>query len=205
MESNRKKQKKFQIILIFVGFFLIIFTYFYKPYHNKLKVMENEKVEKNLDSVIDKTSDADKNKTTSFESVEYKGLYDLNKNFNIKSENAYILNNEPNIVYMTNMHVILYLDEDRIVNIKSNKGRYNKLNHDCFFEENVRATDGDTKIFSEKLDLLASENSAKIYDDVFLNYSTGTLEADIIDYNFITKHFKVSMFDDSAIKMKVIK
>ena len=46
--------------------------------------MENEKVEKNLDSVIDKTSDADKNKTTSFESVEYKGLYDLNKNFNIK-------------------------------------------------------------------------------------------------------------------------
>ena len=61
------------------------------------------------------------------------------------------------------------------------------------------------EIFSEKLDLLASENSAKIYDDVFLNYSTGTLEADIIDYNFITKHFKVSMFDDSAIKMKVIK
>jgi hypothetical protein len=205
MELNRKKQRKFQIALIFVGLFLIIFTYFYKPYLNKLKVLENEKVEKKLDSVIDRNSDFDKNKTTSFESVEYKGLYDLDKNFNIKSENAYILNNEPNIVYMTSMHVILYLDEERVVNIKSNKGRYNKLTHDCFFEENVRAIDEDTKIFSEKLDLLASKNIAKIYDDVFLNYTTGTLEADIIDYNFITKHFKVSMFDDSAIKMKVIK
>jgi hypothetical protein len=205
MELNRKKQKKFQIALIFIGVFLIIFTYFYKPYLNKLKVLENKNVEKNLDSVIDSNSDIKKNQTTSFKSVEYKGLYDLNKIFNIKSEDAYILNDEPNIVYMTNMHVTLYLDEGRIVNIKSNKGSYNKLTHDCFFEENVRATDEETKIFSEKLDLITSENSAKIYNDVFLNYSTGTLEADIIDYNFITKHFKVSMFDDSAIKMKVIK
>ena len=205
MELNRKKQRKFQIALIFVGLFLIIFTYFYKPYLNKLKVLENEKVEKKLDSVIDRNSDFDKNKTTSFESVEYKGLYDLDKNFNIKSENAYILNNEPNIVYMTSMHVILYLDEERVVNIKSNKGRYNKLTHDCFFEENVRVTDDETKIVSENFDLLASENFAKAYNKVKLNNPNGTLRADQLDYNFETKRFKISMFDEKVVKMKVLK
>tara|TARA_Y100000590_G_scaffold314815_1_gene355982 strand:- start:2036 stop:2347 length:312 start_codon:yes stop_codon:yes gene_type:complete len=102
------------------------------------------------------------------------------------------------------MHVILYLSDDRVVNITSNQGRYNKLTYDCFFETNVIATDGEIKISAENLDLLATENVAKIYNEVNLNYPTGSLSADNIDYNFNTKHFKVSMFDESTIKMKVI-
>ena len=47
---------------------------------------------------------------------------------------------------MTNMHVILHLNDGRIVNIRSNKGRYYKTTYDCFFENNVRATDGETEI-----------------------------------------------------------
>ena len=90
------------------------------------------------------------------------------------------------------------------VNIISNKGRYNKVTYDCFFEENVRATDGESKIFAENLDLLATKNFVEIYNDVSLSYPTGYLEADKVKYNFETKHFKVSMFDDREIKMKVI-
>jgi len=86
----------------------------------------------------------------------------------------------------------------------SNRGRYNKATYDCFFEEDVRATDGETKIFSENLDLLATENFVKIYNSVKLNHSTGSLRADKIHYDFETKYFKVSMFDDSVVKMKVI-
>ena len=32
----------------------------------------------------------------------------------------------------------------------------------------------------------------------------GLIIADKIDYNFETKNFKISMFDDKAVKMKVI-
>ena len=102
------------------------------------------------------------------------------------------------------MNVVLYLKDERIVRIISNRGRYNKATYDCFFEEDVRATDGETKIFSENLDLLATENFVKIYNNVKLNHSTGSLRADKIDYDFETKYFKVSMFDDSVVKMKVI-
>ena len=105
---------------------------------------------------------------------------------------------------MNSMHVILHLNDGRTVNITSTKGRYNKTTYDCFFENNVRATDGETEIFSENLDLVATENSVEIYNSVFLDYATGNLQADKIDYNFETKYFKVSMFDDKSIKMKVI-
>ena len=108
------------------------------------------------------------------------------------------------ILQMKNMYVILYLSGNRIVEITSLKGRYNKENYNCFFEQEVLATDGETIITSQNLDLLATENIMKIYNDVNLDNATSFLQADKIDYNFETKYFKVSMFDDKAIKMKVI-
>jgi len=192
-----KKEQKNQIILISIGLILIILTYFYYPYMKKTNLEKN----KIFESESEKT---DSNQDTSFENVEYKGLYDLDKSFTVRSEKAYMFNDEPDIVYMINMHVILYLNDGRIVNIISNKGRYNKVTYDCFFENDVRAEDGETKIFSKNLDLLATENSVKIYNDVVLKYPTGSLQADKVDYDFETKYFKVSMFDDKSIKMKVI-
>ena len=193
----KKKQQKTQLVLISIGLLLIMLTYFYYPYMNKDKLLEDQSVREDLE----KTPQDDQIST--FENVEYEGLYDLNKPFSIKSEKAYILDKEPDVVYMTNMHVILYLKNDRVVNIISNKGKYNKTTHDCLFEEDVKATDEKTIIFAENLDLLATENFVKIYNNVKLNDPTGSIRADKIDYDFETKYFKVSMFDDKAVKMKV--
>jgi lipopolysaccharide assembly outer membrane protein LptD (OstA) len=68
----------------------------------------------------------------------------------------------------------------------------------------VRAVDGETIITAENLDLLATKNIIEAYNNVNLDNATGSLQADKINYNFDTKHFKVSMFSDKAIKMKVI-
>ena len=193
----KKKQQNVQIILISIGLLLILITYFYYPYMNKAKLIENQSAQKILGKVLEEQS-------TSFENVQYKGLYDVDKPFTIMSEEAYILDEEPEFVYMTNVHTILYVTDGRIVNIKADKGKYNKVTYDCFFKQNVKATDGETKIFAENLDLLATISSVKIYKNVTLNYPTGSLYADKADYDFETKYFKVSMFDDKAIKMKVI-
>ena len=194
----KKRQQKMQLVLIFIGFFLILLTYFYYPYMEKNKLLKDQSAREDLEKTLEDAH------STAFENIEYQGLYDLDKPFSVKSEKAHILDEEPDIVYMTNMNVVLYLKDERIVRIISNRGRYNKATYDCFFEEDVRATDGETKIFSENLDLLATENFVKIYNSVKLNHSTGSLRADKIDYDFETKYFKVSMFDDSVVKMKVI-
>ena len=194
----KKQQQKMQLVLISIGFFLILLTYFYYPYMEKNKLLKDQSAREDLEKTLEDAH------LTAFENIEYQGLYDLDKPFSVKSEKAHILDEEPDIVYMTNMNVVLYLKDERIVRIISNRGRYNKATYDCFFEEDVRATDGETKIFSENLDLLATENFVKIYNSVKLNHSTGSLRADKIDYDFETKYFKVSMFDDSVVKMKVI-
>ena len=194
----KKKQQNIQIILISIGLLLILTTYFYYPYMNKAKLIENQSAKKGLERTLEDQS-------TVFGNVQYKGMYDVDKPFTIMSEEAYILDEEPEFVYMTNVNTNLYLTDGRIVNIKADKGKYNKVTYDCFFEQNVKATDGKTKIFAENLDLLATSSSVKIYKDVILNYPTGSLVADKIDYDFETKYFKVSMFDDKTIKMKVIK
>ena len=194
-----KKKQKAQLVLISIGLFLIVLTYFYYPHMDKNELLKDQSVLEDL-----KKTPYD-GRSTTFENIEYGGLYDLDKPFSVKSEKAYILNEEPNLVYMTNMHVILYLKDERVVNITSNKGKYNKVTHDCFFEENVKVTDNETIIFAENLDLLATENYAKVYNNVRLNHPKGSIRADNIDYNFETKYFKVSMFDDKTVKMKVIK
>ena len=195
----KQKQKKAQIILTSIGLILLLITYFYYPYMKKVKFTDNQVVQK------DESNTPDIDQGTSFENVKYEGLYQINNTFSVMSEKAHILNKEPDVVYMTNMQVILYLDNGRIVNILSNKGRYNKVTYDCFFEDDVRATDEETKIFSDNLDLIASEDSVKIYNNVIVNYPEASLRADKIDYDFVTKYFKVSMFDDKAVKIKVLK
>ena len=194
----KKKQRGVQFVLVSIGLLLIIATYFYYPSIKKDKILKDQSVNKDSQKVenIDQS--------TSFENLEYKGLYNLDKPFRVKSKEAYILSQEPDIVYMKNMYVILHLSDNRIVEITSMKGRYNKKNYNCFFEQDVLATDGDTIITAKNLDLLATENIMKVYNDVNLDNATGSLQADKIDYNFETKYFKVSMFGDKAIKMKVI-
>ena len=194
----KKKQRRVQLILVSIGLLLFCLTYLLYPNINKEKLVKDQ-------PISDLKETADKDKTTTFENLEYKGMYNFNKPFRVKSEKAYMLNEEPDVVYMTNMHVILYLSDGRIVNIMSDKGKYDKVTYDCFFEQNVRATDGEIKIFAKNLDLLATKNFVDIYNEVYLIYPTASLRADKIDYDFETKYFKVSMFDDNAVKMKVTK
>ena len=195
----KKKQQKIQIALISIGLLLIISTYFYYPLMKKVELAKDQLQQKELEKNI--THD----KRTFFENVEYKGLYDLNKPFIIKSEEAYILNEEPDIVYMNAMHVILHLNDGRIVNIISNKGNYNKRTYDAYFQDEVKATDGKTNISADNLDLLANKNSVNIYNNVRLNDPAASLQADKIDDDFETKRFTVTSRPNNMVKMKLIK
>jgi lipopolysaccharide assembly outer membrane protein LptD (OstA) len=198
----RKKEKKIQVALLITGVFLILLTYFYYPYMNKNKSVVKKEIQKKFPDTFNNTNE----NATLFENLEYQGLYDLDKKFLVKSKKAHINPDEPDVVIMKNMHVIFYLKDGRVVNIFSDKGKYNKSNYDCFFEKNVKATDGEIKIFSDNLDLLGKESSVKIYNNVSINYPTGSLvRADKIDYDFEKKHFKISMFEDKRVKMKIFK
>ena len=193
MTTNKKIV---QLSLISIGLFLILATYFLYPKFLKEKTVHDSKI--TTDIIVNEEHNT-------FENVEYKGLYDINKPFKVKSEKAYILIKDPDIIYMTNMHVTLDMDDGRVVIITSDKGKYNKVTYDCLFENNVKAIDGETTVLAENLDLLATEDSATVYNNVFLTNDEGSLRADKVHYDFETKYYQISMFSDKKVKIKLIK
>ena len=189
-------RKAIQLSLVAIGIILILSTYFLYPrISNKItaekKIFTQEKIE---------TADE---KSNYFENVEYTGLYNINNRFSINSKKAFISNEEPDIVHMTNMKVTLEMKDGRIVVITSDTGVYNKKTYDCFFVKNVKATDGETVLNSENMDLLASVDTASIYNGVILTSTKGSLVADKIEYDFQTKYYKVSMFKKERVKVKL--
>ena len=194
------RRKTVQIILIFIGIFLIFVTYFSYPKFNK-KITEKSITQ---DKQVE-TDTLEAKESNTFENVEYKGLYNFDSSFSVQSKKARILNEKPNLIYMDKMKVTMLLNDGRVVIITSDKGSYNKITYDCIFENNVKVADSETIIFSENLDLLASEDSAIIYNDVFITNDKGSLAADKIDYNFETKFYKVSMYNNKKVKVKIIR
>jgi len=192
----KKKQKKIQFYLMLIGSILILGTYFYYPYTIKPRLTKNNVI--GQDSTPSKTMDS----SSTFVNMQYSGMY-LNEPFTIESNTAYILSKEPEMVYMQDMRVVLNLEDKRVVEITSDEGKYNKKTYDIFFKKNVVATDGNSEFFSDNLDLLATKNFARIYNNVNLSYENGSLVADSVLYDFQTKYFTVSMFDEDVIKMKV--
>ena len=189
-------KKIVQLSLISIGLFLILTTYFLYPKFLKEKVAKYD---------VTKTDTTESTVYNTFENVKYQGFYDIDKPYIVKAETAYILINDPDIVHMFNMHVTLEMDDGRIIIITSDNGSYNKRTYDCFFENNVKAVDGETTVVAENLDLLATEDSATVYNDVVLNNEEGSLRADKINYDFETKHYQISMFSDEKVKIKLIK
>ena len=196
--KSKSNRQYIQIILIFIGLGLIFTTYFFYPSINKSKltnsVIENEEDNKKVENNIE----------NEFENVEYKGFYNFDKPFIIVSERANILKDDPNIVHMINMKFTLKMNDGRVVVITGDEGRYNKTTYDSFFQNNVKATDGETEIYSDNLDLLATQDSITIYNNVELFNESGSLKADKVDYNFEEKNYKISMFNDKKIKIKLI-
>ena len=196
MKTNKKL---IQIFLVSIGVFLIVATYLLYPKieQNRLRgsVVENEILPSAEDEKIG----------SRFEELEFKGFYNFDKPFIIVSEEAIISPDNSNIVYMTKIKITIAMNEGRTVVITGDKGKYNKVTYDCYIENNIRATDGDTEILSDNLNLLSSSDAASIYNNVVVNSKNGRLKADKVDYNFESKYYKVSMFKNEKVKIKLLK
>ena len=196
MKTNKKL---IQIFLLSIGVLLIIATYLLYPKieQNRLKgsVVENETLPL-----------TEEEKTGSrFEELEFKGFYNFDKPFIIASEEAIISPDDSNVVYMTAIKITITMNDGRTVVITGDKGKYNKVTYDCYIENNIRASDGEIEILSDNLDLMSSSDAASIYNNVVVDTKNGYLKADKVDYNFESKYYKVSMFKNEKVKIKLIK
>ena len=195
MKANRKI---IQIFLISIGFLIIIGTYLLYPKIEKDR-LKGSVVENEQPLIKD-----DENAVNKFEELEFRGFYNFDNPFVVVSEEAVISPENSDIVNMTNMKITIKMNDGRTITITGDNGKYNKVTYDCFLENNVIASDGETEILSDNLNLISSKDSASIYNNVVVNSKNGQLTADKVDYNFESKYYKVSMFKDERIKIKLI-
>tara|TARA_X000000368_G_C22839634_1_gene627049 strand:+ start:176 stop:769 length:594 start_codon:yes stop_codon:yes gene_type:complete len=193
------KIKTLQIILISISVILLIITYLYIPKieRDKLKEKTTQKSEKLEDTPVETEN--------YFTNVVYEGSYQVKNPFVIKADKAKVLTDAPDLVYMDSMHVTITLTSGETVIITSDSGRYDKVNYNIFFENNCEATDGNIVLKSDNIDLVADEY-AKIYNNVVLvDDSASYIKADLIKYDFESKKYEISMFENkNKIKVKLI-
>ena len=106
-------RKIVQLTLIFIGLFLIFATYFLYPIFNK-KIVEKSIIE-------DGQVAMDDTKTNTFKNVEYKGLYNFDNPFSIKSEIAHISVEEPDIIHMTGVKAAIVMKDGESITISKTR------------------------------------------------------------------------------------
>tara|TARA_Y100000389_G_C17392692_1_gene480775 strand:+ start:259 stop:834 length:576 start_codon:yes stop_codon:yes gene_type:complete len=177
-----------KIIQIFLFLTIILISvFFHKKYFLEKKVNKEIMLESKKEVELE-------NKNNLIKNLKYDVVLNNNSQYSITSdlsEIMYIDNIE--LVSMTNV-TAKFIDKDNsILTIISDKGIFNNSSYNTKFEDNVKILYLGHIIYSEKLDLNFDENIATIYENVIYEGLQGTIEADNVKINLITKNIEIFM------------
>ena len=196
MINRKKKLLLTQIFLFLSGMIVLFFTYYEKDSNKNLTTIGNNQIE----DTGKKNEAANKDV---FYNIEYTGI-DLSGNrYIIKSKEA--LNNQSNldVVDMKNVEAIFYFKDNSLLKIFSGKAIYNNKTLDVKFEENVRATHKDSKLFAENAEFSNSKEYLIISDKVKIIDTRGTIKADKLQFDLKNQTLDITSFDQNKISANI--
>ena len=191
MSSNKK-----QFLLFFVGIFLVIVTYIIYP-----RIGEETRDQ----YLAEKKKKEMESSDTTFENIKYEG-FDANGNrFEIESKMAKVESDNPIITYMETVNAYFYLQDGRVVTVKSLFATYNRETNDIFFKDEVVIDDGESQLYSDNLDIVTSSHFVKVYNSVRFSENANWMVADKIEIDLSKKISTISMYTDEQVKIKLKK
>ena len=199
MMERKKKLKLIQFSLLIFGIFLIYITYY-----NKNSDLDKELLSKSAKEKVEKQKiDEDSDQPDLFFNVEYTGL-DLNGNrYSLKSEEAYLDDLKPEIVFMKDVHAVFYFKNGNNLDVLSDKGIYNNKNLDMKFQNNVKAKYQGTDLFANKAEYSNSKSYLSISENVKVDDIRGNLIADKLLFDITKKKLDITSFNDGKINANV--
>ena len=191
-------KKVIQLILIFI--LVISIAIFYKIFFYEA----DEVVEIIDEKIIIQDQKTNQSENNLIKNLNYEIRIEQNNEYKISSELSEITyKNGVELVLMSNVTAILKDQKNRVMFIKSDKATYNNNNYNTNFENNVQIRYLDNEIFAENMNLNFVDNYISVLDKVKYNGPTGTLEADNIKINLITK--KINIFMNNSNRKILIK
>ena len=178
-----------KLIQLFIFLILILISLsFYINFIKKNKSLDLKEIElKENSSILESDNNLIKN-------LEYNVTFDNNTKYTITAEFSE-LRYEDNIEIVEMQFVTaIFNDKDGIPLIVTSKNAsYNNLNYNTKFSNNVKVIYLSNILLSEKLDINFNENIIKIYENVVYEGLQGTVKADNVELNLMTKNMEIFM------------
>ena len=182
-----------QLLLLTLVVFLIF--YFYKDYSNE----QNQITFNELNNNIDITGI----QNNVVKDIAYKRIYNsTGDEFLIKAFYGEFIDDNNEIIILTGVNALINRNDGSSVYIKSDKAKYDTINNNTNFINNVELTYLDNKINSNFLDIIFSQNLIQAYGNLVYQNIDYNLFADKMELDIDTKNTKIFMFDNSKVKIK---
>ena len=180
-------KKTVYIRFIISIFAIIIFFLLYSKYFKKKEIESpvTQKIEK------ENFTDSNQIKDIKYSSKDLKG----NEYILLANEGEIDLDNSDIIFLKDVTAYIKTIKKNEIITIISSYGKYNTINNDTIFTDNVKINYLDNQIIGDYLDFSIMKNMLIISKNVVYTNPENILKADVIELNTITKDTKIFMYN----------
>ena len=187
----KKFFKIFLIFLISIIIFLVLLNNFKKKDKNKVK--KNEKI---ISKDISYNSNI-------IEKVNYASSDGKGNEYIVNALLGEIDYSNSEIIYLTDVNALIKLNNNNNIIITSDYGKYNTINFDTIFSQNVIINYLDNKINSEYVDFSIKRNSMIASRSVVYENLENILKADVIEIDIKSKDTKIFMYEnDKKVNIK---
>jgi len=199
MSTN--KSKIFQITLLVLSFAILFYTYYYLPRQNKGSIKVETREEIKIVKEI-------KFKNT-FKNTEYINIDKEGKKYTTKAKESYILQNEPDFIYLNDVYSFTILKKDNtLIEITSKKALVDKKNNETTYEDQVKITNKNYIITSKIAKHISKKNLIIIDGNVVMKDLTEGLThvaySDTVEIDTTTNN-AVAFMNDQAKKVIIEK
>ena len=184
-----KKKIFIQILLLLL--ILIIFFTVYQAYFKKISDLDAPEIK------LENTNQENKLKNITYDSIDREGV-----KYIISAETGTFKEQEPDIIYMSKVTAKIILLDGSTMYIESLNAKYNNLNYDTKFQNDVKLNFLEHNVFCNNLDIFFKDNLLEAYKDLTYKNLDIIMLADKIEINLLTKNSKIFNFNEDKVKIK---
>tara|TARA_Y100001936_G_C15614906_1_gene428584 strand:+ start:17 stop:598 length:582 start_codon:yes stop_codon:yes gene_type:complete len=184
-----RKEILIQILLSILV--LIIFISVYQKYF-KQDLKEN---------IITNKEDNTK-KENNLINITYESIDKLGKKYIIKAETGNVKEEEPDLIFMTNVNAKVFLLDGSVIYINSLNAVYNTINYDTKFHKEVELKFLEHNILCENLNIFFKDNLIEAFNNLNYKNLDFVMFADKIEIDLLTKYSKIYNFNENNVIIK---
>ena len=185
----------FQIFVFFIIFLFTAFLFYQYSLNESAQTSDTSNNDINLDLA--------KEPSNLISNIKYKSFDGTGNQYKIKAKSGAISDGNPNIIIMQDVEAEIIFNNNEKIFITALYAKYNIINYDTIFEDNVEIKYIDHYLICDNSDLFFKENKIKLYNNInYTNLDTSVL-ADEMEINLLTKNLKIYMINQDQ-KIKVI-